>query len=95
LLRDELFTPGTFEVPPRPRFSRFIPMFGRYKARRFGTEVTENYARDLGLFHQTLPVCRVATFATVDGVNSRFPNLFWLRSNRLLHGNSEILRTLC
>jgi hypothetical protein len=35
LLRDELLTPGTIEVPPRTRFSLFIRTFGRYKARRF------------------------------------------------------------
>jgi hypothetical protein len=31
LLRDELLTPGTIEVPPRTRFSLFIRTLGRYK----------------------------------------------------------------
>ena len=31
MLRDELLAPTTIEVPPRTRFSRFIPIFGRYK----------------------------------------------------------------
>jgi hypothetical protein len=43
---------------------------GYTEARRLGTEVTENYARDLGLFHQALPLYRVATFAAMEGVKA-------------------------
>ena len=35
----ELLAPETIEVPPRPRFSRILLTFGRYKRHRD----TENY----------------------------------------------------
>jgi hypothetical protein len=41
LLRDELLTPGTIEVPPRTRFSLFIRTLGRYKG-------TEGYSEGHG-----------------------------------------------